>query len=331
MVVVQSSPLRSLSSNLALLDSIKTTYSEALDEQLNPNVIKASAKRDPGYMDYFGTFEDELQSNGDKPMHNVHNVPNDEGKLVAHFEEYPVPDTLIDFNCSWELVHHNRNFCLLVSDMQKEYSECINYVLPNTRKLVDKFRELKLPIVWTNWAHKVEDGFSGALNRFVGSEGIKAKKNISYIYKENGVNTVDLLAPQTPEEMSRVMHSLHFSKFADLDADGREILYPMLQAWGVNTLVIVGAWTDACIAGTCFDAADRYGYDIVAVTDGVASATTRGANMLDCLTHVVSKPATCQEVINHLTNNPELIDKPRAPLHGNVRFTHHDLVCTRRL
>ena len=105
MGVVQDPPLRSLSSNLALLDSTKATCGE----QGNADVIKASARRDPGYVDYFGTFAGELQRNGDKPMHNVLSVPNDEGKLVAHYEEHPVPDTLIDFNCSWELGQHKRN------------------------------------------------------------------------------------------------------------------------------------------------------------------------------------------------------------------------------
>lgn len=37
----------------------------------------------------------------------------------------------------------------------------------------------------------------------------------------------------------------------------------MLKAWGVDTVVLVGAWTDDCIAATAFDAVDRYGLDMV--------------------------------------------------------------------
>mmetsp|Transcript_11326 Transcript_11326/g.41443 ORF Transcript_11326/g.41443 Transcript_11326/m.41443 type:complete len:330 (-) Transcript_11326:64-1053(-) len=329
MVLVENPVLRTLSSNLARSDSVKSARSDPDAEPKPSGPIEASAERDPGYIDYFGAFAEDLKSNGDKPMSNVHTVPNTEGKLVAHYEDHPVPDQLIDFNCSWQLADHKRNFCLIVSDMQKEYVDHIDYVLPNTQTLVEKFREMKLPIVWTNWAHKLGDGFAGALDRYVGSEGIAAKANISFVFKEDGDQTVDMLAPQTEDEKSRVINSLHFSKFADLDANGREILYPMLQAWGVNTLVVVGAWTDACIAGTVFDAADRYGYDVVAVTDGIASSTTRGGTMLDCLTHVVSKPCTCAEVVSHLSEHPELVEAPKARLHGNVRFTKTDLVCKR--
>ena len=52
---------------------------------------------------------------------------------------------------SYGLADRKRNFCLVVEDMQTEYMQYIDYVLPNCAPLVGKFRELKLPIVWTNW------------------------------------------------------------------------------------------------------------------------------------------------------------------------------------
>jgi nicotinamidase-related amidase len=91
------------------------------------------------------------------------------------------------------------------------------------------------------------------------------------------------LAPINDQEMSRTIQSLHLSKFADLDAEGREILFPMLEAWGVNTIVLCGAWTDACIAATAYDAVDKYGYDVIMVRDGVASGTVHGEQMKSAL------------------------------------------------
>ena len=66
--------------------------------------------------------------------------------------------------------------------------------------------------------------------------------------------------------------SLHANKFADRDADGEPILLPMLRDANVDTVVIVGAWTDYCVAATALAASDSWGLDAVVVTDAVASA-----------------------------------------------------------
>ena len=55
----------------------------------------------------------------------------------------------------------------------------------------------------------------------------------------------------------------------------------MLRAWGVNTIVLAGAWTDDCIAATAFDAVDRYGFDLVIVKDAMATATIHGHKMVN--------------------------------------------------
>ena len=64
--------------------------------------------------------------------------------------------------------------------------------------------------------------------------------NPCYIYGEDGADCIDSLAPMNDDEWSCYIKSFHLSKFADMDADGREFLYPLLQAWGVNTVVVVG-------------------------------------------------------------------------------------------
>jgi len=79
------------------------------------------------------------------------------------------------------------------------------------------------------------------------------------------------------------MISIHLSKFADYDDQGREIVFPMLEAWGVNTIVLCGAWTDDCLATTVFDAVDKYGYDVILVNDGCATATIHGGKMMEVM------------------------------------------------
>lgn len=146
--------------------------------------------------------------------------------------------------------------------------------------------------------------------------------NPCYIYGENGYQTVAEIAPQTQDEISRSIVSLHLSKFADYDEEGREILFPMLEAWGVNTIVLCGAWTDDCLATTVFDAVDKYGYDLILINNGCATATIHGGKMMEVLYAATSLNLSAQEVIDHLKKHPELIEAPKAPLNGNVRFTH---------
>ena len=44
---------------------------------------------------------------------------------------------------------------------QTEYNAYIDYVVPNASLLLAKFRELELPVIWTNWSRKVDDGMYG--------------------------------------------------------------------------------------------------------------------------------------------------------------------------
>ena len=158
-----------------------------------------------------------------------------------------------------------------------------------------------------------------ALDRFYGPQGIDSGDNPCYVYTDNGADTVAELAPQNDDEYSRTIISYHLSKFADYDEDGREILFPMLEAWGVNTIVLCGAWTDDCLATTVFDAVDKYGYDVILVNNGCATATVHGENMEKILLAATSLGLDSKDIIKHLRDHPELIERPKAPLNGNVR------------
>eukprot|EP00977_Amphora_coffeiformis_P016996 scaffold5385_cov152-Amphora_coffeaeformis.AAC.6 len=105
-----------------------------------------------------------------------------------------------------------------------------------------------------------------------------------------------------------------------MDAEGREILYPMLAAWGVNTVVVVGAWTDDCIATTLFEGFDRYGLDMILVKDAVATATINGGKMVECLSGACCLVQSTEEVCRVLEQRPDLVVPPRGPVRGDVRF-----------
>jgi len=288
------------------------------EEESNGPII-ASANLDPGCRDLFDETAKKLWENGNNELPNVKVIPND-GIVESEYADYPATDHLYQIKCNYEIGDVKRNYVLIVEDMQYEYESYIKYVIPNVKPLIEEFRAQNLPIVWTNWARRPDDGCYGALDRFYGSQGIGAKINPCYVYRKNGHHTVNELAPKTAEEKSRSIVSLHLSKFADYDDEGREILFPMLEAWGVNTIVLCGAWTDDCIAATAFDAVDKYGYDVILVNNGCATGTEYGSNMMKVLYASTCCSMSSTEVIAHLQNHPELIEPPKAPLHGSVRF-----------
>ena len=255
-------------------------------------------------------------------MANLKKVDNDKGLVVSDDPKYPATDHLFEINCSYKIEDHKRNYVLIVEDMEYAYETYIQYRIPHVKKLIDEFRKLKLPIVWTNWRRYPDDGMHGAIDRFYGSQGVEGEENPCYVYGDNPTpwDTVAELAPEGDDEFSRMIISHHLSKFADYDEEGREILFPMLEAWGVNTIVLCGAWTDDCLCTTVFDAIDKYGYDVILVNNGCATATVHGEKMMQCLYAATSCNMSAEQIVQHLRDHPELIEAPKAELNGKVRF-----------
>jgi len=285
--------------------------------------IWASAKHDPGLRDIFHCVEDNIKAHRHEVMDNVKSFANEgDYQVVSEYpEEYPATDHLFEIKCSYKMEGKKRNYVLDIEDMEIGYATYVNHCIPQVKALTKQFRELKLPIIWTNWARRSDDGLYNGLDRYYGSQGVDNETNPCYIFGENGIDTVPELAPINEEEMSRSIVSMHLSKFADLDEDGREILFPMLEAWGTNTIVLCGAWTDDCLATTVFDAVDKYGYDLILVNNGCATASIHGNKMMDVLYGSTSCDRSAEEIIKHLQDHPELIEEPKAPLNGNVRHT----------
>ena len=235
----------------------------------------------------------------------------------------PRATELFQIKAAFRLDDRPRNYCLIMEDMEQAYAQWVDYVEPNCLKLLETFRKHKLPVVWSSWSRRPDDGMHGALDRFYGPRGVVGEHgntNPCYVYGTDGAHCLESLAPVNDDEWSCYIQSCHLSKFADLDAEGREILYPLLEAWGVNTVIVVGAWTDDCIAATLFEGFDRYGYDMVLVSDGVATATVNGNKMAECLSGACCVVNTADEICKILDDHPELVEKPRAPLRGDTRF-----------
>mgnify|MGYP006156358007 CR=1 FL=1 len=59
--------------------------------------------------------------------------------------------------------------------------------------------------------------------------------------------------------------------------------------------------------------------DCVLVNDAVATATAHGGKMVECLSAAVAKSLKASEIARHLTDHPDLIVPPKAPLVSSVR------------
>merc|ERR1711881_719375 len=175
---------------------------------------------------------------GNEKMDNLTVEPNDKGLVTSEYPDtYPCTDHLFDIKCAWNVGDKKRSYCLIIEDMEKGYEQYVRHCIPQVKMMIKQFREMKLPIIWTNWSRQAHDPHESALDRFYGYQGIKDELNPCYVYGPQATETVDELAPVGEDELSRTIVSMHLSKFADYDEDGREILFPMLEAWGVNTLI----------------------------------------------------------------------------------------------
>ena len=143
------------------------------------------------------------------------------------------------------------------------------------------------------------DGVDGAVDRFYGARGTQEAENPMYVYGKSATEMVQEVAPQSADERGRVIESMHLSKFAELDADGHEILDPMMRSWGVDTVVVVGSWTEDCVLATAFDAADRHGYDVVIISDAVSTGTPVHASALEVMGSAVAKVVNSSQFLTY--------------------------------
>eukprot|EP00977_Amphora_coffeiformis_P016995 scaffold5385_cov152-Amphora_coffeaeformis.AAC.5 len=129
-------------------------------------MIISSPIHDPGLKDCFGTFQEHLQAHQAEAMDNLQRIPNNQG------QNHPAADTLFHITAHFRLDDRPRSYALIMEDMQQTYFDWIDYVQPNCEKLLTQFRKLKLPVVWSSWSRRPDDGMHGALDRFYGPQGV---------------------------------------------------------------------------------------------------------------------------------------------------------------
>jgi len=211
-------------------------------------------------------------------------------KNLAHFSKY---------SAYYELDSRPRKMALLIDDMQEEYRAIAMDVVPQIQTLLSAFRAQSLPVFWSFWSRTPSDGISNAMDRFYGPEGIDTRANALYIFDDNGLDILPEIAPETDVEKARVLPSTDLNMFWNFDAEGNSVLEEWLRAAEVDTIVLVGAWTDECILSTATNGFSR-SYDVIVVGDAVDTVTAKHRAALDILEGICCKVVDTEEVAQYV-------------------------------
>jgi len=106
-----------------------------------------------------------------------------------------------------------------------------------------------------------------------------------------------------------VIKSVHMDCFGNKDETGQSILKTSLDALGVDTLVLTGCWTDACIIATCIRAVTE-DFNVILPEDAVFSCTAAADSALEVMRNLYAKVALADEVAAYLRSSTETL------LHG---------------
>ncbi|CAB9501586.1 Isochorismatase, hydrolase [Seminavis robusta] len=229
-----------------------------------------------------------------EPMPNFSSTPNG-----------PNGGLPLSFWAAWQLNDRPRRVALLLDDCQEEYREYAIDILPQLVSLVETFGRHGDGVcrVWSAWSRTVDDGISNAMDRWYGPRGLRKDEpeNAVYIFGgAEGMKPLKEIAP-TQQEIDDGWFYMgrHLDMFWNFDDTGKSYLDEKLKAEGIDTVVIAGLWTDECILSTAYAASSR-GYDVVVVSDAVATATANQQAALTIANGTVAKVLTAKEVMDYM-------------------------------
>jgi nicotinamidase-related amidase len=139
----------------------------------------------------------------------------------------------------------------------------IQTTIPNTRKLLQRFRTLKMSVIFTRHGALLPDG-SDLIERRQrrDKDALEACKNPAMWSK--GDFEHEIIAELEPMHGELIVDKNSSSPFNSTGID------QLLRNLGIDTLLVTGMATDMCVETTSRDAADR-GYNVIVAEDAVAT------------------------------------------------------------
>ncbi len=136
------------------------------------------------------------------------------------------------------------------------YERLKNITIPNAKKMLDFFREEKMPVSFGRIACLREDG-----------------EDRSPVQKSEGWNNmlmpVNSYSAEMVEELTPIKNEIVVNKTTDSVTTGTNYLQ-LLDFMGIETVVVCGIVTDQCVASTVRGLADA-GYKVITVHDACAA------------------------------------------------------------
>ena len=181
------------------------------------------------------------------------------------------------------------NSALLVIDMQRYFLDktshacvpCSKDVLANVEALIESYRRLSLPVIFTRYAVlRGED--PGAMARWWGD------------VLQDDDEMSDIVPSLAPQQGDIVLRKSQYSAFIGTD------LEKIIRKKGITNVVVTGVLTHLCCESTARDAFMR-GLDVFVVVDGMASDhEDLHASALKTLADCFAIPMTTAEVVGRL-------------------------------
>ncbi len=162
------------------------------------------------------------------------------------------------------MIENLERICLLIIDMQYDfvdkksplYVNSCEYIIPNIKAILEKFREKNLPRIFVKREHR--------------KSGIDIDKGRYELFKkENGILVENTMGSQIVEELKPLDNEIVVIKRRFSAFFGTE-LELILKRLDIKTLVLTGIQTPNCIRATAFDAIS-YDYDVIVISDATKS------------------------------------------------------------
>lgn len=231
--------------------------------------------------------------------------PNMQVKAAPSLGKMGIPRGPWDmkYKAFFELDDRPRKCALLVDDVQVAYGKFFDdgYLRAQV-SVLEAARAGGIPVVWSVWSRTdPDDGHYCTYDEFYGPYGAGDFKgmNATYLRTPACKAIIEELRPRTAEEQRRVIESVHMDCFGNKDETGQSILKTYLDSWGVDTLVLTGCWTDACVIATCIRAVTE-DFNVILPEDAVFSCTAAAGSALDVMRNLYAKIVPAREVSAYL-------------------------------
>ncbi len=182
---------------------------------------------------------------------------------------------------------------LLVVDMQNKFSVQVREVVPNNLRLLNFFRENKLPVIFIRVGSLLPDAGDLHIKRRL--TWLRGSESQSITICCRGIQDHDITEALKPLPAEPVIDKNSQGAFNSSAIDR------YLGAMGVRNLVVTGVATSHCVEGTARDAADR-GYNVILVSDA-CNDRERNKHLatMDTFGRFFGAMKTTTEVIGDLT------------------------------